>query len=413
MNKLRTLLCPLLVVLGFATQIGALDVEKAAGEPESAADTAIVLSFGYAAPTFVLARQYATSAYARNMTAADLNGDGNLDLVAGQAYNRMAILVGRGDGAFDEPRDIPVGAEPRHDDPYIMPVVADFDLDGDKDIAAVTGFKSRVVVFSNDGSAVFSDSAAYGIGSRLSGAAAGDVDGDGREDILLADGAKGGHRFWLMIGKGDGSFQEPVKYATGGSPSWIVAEDFNNDSLVDVVTVNMKPRTIALMENDGHGGFQSASEYPYTGVTGTDDRAACVGGDLNSDGYTDVAVVNFYTDTLFVFVNDGGGGFLPVSRYPGVFGALDMCTGDLDGDGDLDLLVTANDMGKRVGTVAIYQNDGSGHFDVVLASPSLDGVATSVIAADFDNDLDLDIAVSYLRSRGQSAISVFLNQGVE
>jgi fibronectin type 3 domain-containing protein len=148
--------------------------------------------------------------------------------------------------------------------------------------------------------------------------------------------------------------------------------------------------------NDGSGTFTQNS----TPAVGT--HAYCIiSGDLDGDGDIDLVTVNQGDNTVSILLNDGSGTFTQ-SSTPGVGSYPESATiGDLDGDGDLDLAV-ANEGSNAV---SILMNNGNGTF-IQSSMPSVGNQPYSVTGGDFDRDGDLDLAAANL---GSNNISVLKN----
>jgi FG-GAP-like repeat len=283
--------------------------------------------------------------------------------------------------------------------------LVDIDADGDLDLFIAEGTDSAEPrpnrLFLNDGTGVFSDVSATHLPAAVANSTKadfGDVDGDGDLDAIVANLG----REQLLINVGgrfiDGSSQLPP------SPPFlqdITADarfaDLDGDDDLDILLSNENPFNPSptgggqnrLLINDGTGVFsdQTAARLPVA----NDQTGAMLPGDIDGDGDLDVLVLNRGQDV--VLINDGSGVYtnetaerFPVTTDTSRNGGL----ADLDGDGDLDLVV-AN---SRNEPVALYLND-RGVFapEDFGAVPGLDETNTGLELVDLDQDGDLDVYV--------------------
>ncbi|HKK93203.1 MAG TPA: VCBS repeat-containing protein [Longimicrobiales bacterium] len=222
----------------------------------------------------------------------------------------------------------------------------------------------------------------------------GDVDGDGHEDIVLVKG-----RHWPLVdlvlrGLGDGTFE--AAYAVGASPDRSYSGelvDLDRDGDLDLVVSNDAPDPKLVHLNDGSGRFTVASTF---GDPEWPTRHLAVA-DLNGDSLPDVVLANRYGP-------DGGPGRICFGVGEGRFApecdalpdgsATTIRPADLDGDGDLDLVVPHRDGGQSF----IHLNDGNGEFDERVPFGAGDDVIRSVRTADINVDGVLDLVVIDERS---------------
>lgn len=223
------------------------------------------------------------------LAAADFNADGNLDL-AMVNFNTSFVELGYGKGAFN------VGATLNAPEGAFMSgaAVGDFNGDGNLDVAVADGGSTTypysgmdLSLGNGDGTFLQTDGAPVFFGQDVSGIVAGDFNGDGKLDLAMPDYA--GNTVFLLLGNGDGTFQQPVTFPVGEGPEAIVAGDFNNDGKLDLVTMNDGDETLTLLLGNGDGTFTQASGSPYTvGAT----PLAIAAADFNGDGKLDLAVSN-------------------------------------------------------------------------------------------------------------------------
>jgi hypothetical protein len=243
---------------------------------------------------------------------------------------------------------------------------------------------------------VFANQAIYATGSSPSSVAVGDFNGDGKQDIAIAN--SGSNTVSVFLGNGDGTFQTQASYAVGGGPSSVVVGDFNGDGKVDLAVVNTAGNTISILLGNGDGTFQPLL---ITSLSGTSPLAAAFG-DFNGDGKLDMVELNS-SYTMCIFIGNGNGTFQSPNCVANVAGTS-IVAGDFNGDGKLDIAVTSSIFGN----LAVFLGNGDGTF----SSPvhySLGGWAPASIAVgDFNGDGKLDLAVV---NNDTNSVSILLGNG--
>ena len=325
----------------------------------------------------------------------DVDGDGDLDLVCGNtswlaAQNRL--YLNDGSGRF---RDVTANQLPVHADPTQAVVLADFDGDGDLDI--VFGNRSSDRLLRNDGRGTFTEAPRgylpIGVSSSL---AAADVDGDGDIDLICT----GAPQTWAAGGTrqlhNDGAGRFAVVSAnllppSLAAPSALALVDIDGDGDVDLV-VGRKDGANSLYHNLGGGVFVEAVAAFGRGGPSRTLAVAC--GDVDGNGAQDVVFGRADRDELWL--GDGTGTLLDASRSgPRTRGELTnaLALADIDGDGDLDLFCGNGTFIQHQN--ALFRNDGSGGFTDVTSNQMAGGWLSATCAAfgDVDGDGDLDLVV--------------------
>jgi hypothetical protein len=274
---------------------------------------------------------------------------------------------------------------------------------------------NTVTVYANtNGTGVFSQGVYSQGGIDTTAVAIGDINGDGKNDIVSSN--QQGADITVLLGKGDGTvLPASVGYAIGGTmlttagvvlPPALVA-DFNKDGHNDVIVPD-GVNNFVYLQGFGDGSFRSAVNY-YSGATGAGNgyqtSVGIASGDFNGDGHTDFVVGNFPVfgqteGNITVFLSDGKGGLSSGVNYGSSLTSFQyqfVAVGDFNGDGNLDIAATdaAN------GGVQIFLGDGKGTFTVGSAYPTDTGTYTTlgIIAGDFNGDGKTDLAVVNNRKR--------------
>ncbi len=348
--------------------------------------------------------------FAAALVAADLNGDGRVDLVAGNMMSGdVSLLLSDGSGGYAEPVSLPLLDQPAGD---IAVALGDMNGDGRMDLAVAGYDPSEIRVYPGDGAGGFGDPMFFdaGSGSQPTAIALADITGDGHLDIVTANGQSGSVA--VLVGDGAGSFAAAVHSAAGAWPSRLVVADFNADGHLDVATTNIDSRDVSVLIGDGSGHFA----VPQAISVGAESRPfALAAGDINGDGHPDLVVANAATGgqdfpppdlpgTVAVLINNGSGAFAPAQLLPAGPGkgrAHGVALADVTGDGNIDIVVTR----PNANAVSVLAGDGSGAFAAAVNRPVAVGPGPVVIA-DVTGDGIGDIVVGNAVSPSISVLPV-------
>jgi hypothetical protein len=228
--------------------------------------------------TFETKVDYGTGDFPGVVALADVNADGNLDLVVTNAgSNTVSVLLGKGDGAFGPKADYPTGNGPD------WVAVGDFNGDGKLDLAVANYYDATVSVLLGNGDGTFQSRQDYATGRGAGGGTVGDFNGDGKLDLAVPNFDD--NTVSVLLGNGDGTFGAKADYVTGSAPVSVSAADLNGDDKPDLVVANNGSDTVSVLFGNGDGTFQTHSDYA-TGHLPTDVAV----GDFNRDGRLDLAV---------------------------------------------------------------------------------------------------------------------------
>jgi hypothetical protein len=360
---------------------------------------------------FIAAPAYDAGNVAYSVAVGDFNGDGLPDLaVVGRDDNNptgtVSILLGNGDGTFQAPRVYPAGTG------YTTWSVAvgDFNRDGHLDLAVANGGGGEgidpcyVSVLLGNGDGTFQVAQNYATGSGSFAVAVGDFNEDGSLDLAVANNIDG--TVSLLLGHGDGTFQAARNYAVGSGPLSIAVGDFNGDGHLDLAVAGGQvyygddKGSVSVLLGHGDGTFQDA----HIDAISTGLRSVAVG-DFNGDGTPDLAIASG-DGTVSILLGKGDGTFQTTQTF-NVASAAFLAVGDFDGDGRPDLAVAGSVLtillGNGDGTFHSEQSYGGAYF-ALFGGPAL-------VAADFNGDGHLDLALANPGFGGNGTVSILLANG--
>jgi hypothetical protein len=399
---------------------------------------------------FARAVSYSTGGYyASSVTTADLDGNGDPDLVIANtcesnstgancaAGGEIGVLLGNGDGTFQSAVTYPSGGSAA-----LWVAVADVNGDGVPDlIVANECISSTDCTFGNvgillgNGDGTFGSAINYAAGYGSYSVAVADLNGDGHPDLAIANQCVSATScsngaVTILLNNGNGTFQPGTTYASGGQGSVSVAiKDLNGDGFPDIILANQcfsrsncNLGGISILFGNGNGTLRTAVSYNSGGYSALSVAAA----DVNSDGVPDIIVTSLCSSStncvdgvVAVLLNTGTGSFRQPATYDSEgYGASSVAIGDMNGDGIPDLVVDnicKTSTNCTFGGVILLIGTGEGTFQAPLIYSSNGNHATSVAIGDLNGDGKPDIVTANdctTKSNCSGLVSVLLNSSV-
>jgi hypothetical protein len=221
-----------------------------------------------------------------DLSVRDLNGDGKKDLAIMTTNNTLSVLLGNGDGTFK-----PVISKSVQAAAYS---VSTGDLNGDnKPDVVLAGYADRVLVMLGNGDGTFADAVSYVAGTDdIHDLTVADLNADGKLDLAVANYSS----LTILLGNGNGTFQNGITQSLPTNSSDIISGDFDGDNVLDLAIAFQGG--VAFLSGNGDGTFKPAVTYqsgPYS--------ASLVGGDFDSDGNLDLAVTIQSSSQVAILLN--------------------------------------------------------------------------------------------------------------
>jgi hypothetical protein len=341
--------------------------------------------------SFFPAVDYPVGTSPQGLAVADFNGDGQPDVaVANIGSNDVSVLLGNRDGTFQPAVKYSTGGEGSN-----HLAVGDFRGIGILDLAVTNRDSNTVSILFGNGDGTFLLAGTYQVGQGPVGIEVYDLNLDGKLDLAVAN--FGGTTVSVLLGNGDGTFQPAVSYEVGLHPREVRAGDLNGEGIPGLVTANNGSNDVSVLLGNGDGTFQTAVNY----ATGAQGCVCLKLADLNGDGNLDVAVANL-DGRVSVLFGAGDGSFGGPAVYAGpppMTNCVYATTLRMLALADLATAASSEN------SVYVLLNNGDGTFrpDAFYA---VGENPTSLIAADLNGDGFADVVAS---NTGSNSISVLIN----
>lgn len=296
------------------------------GNNQTGAITGVGLLFGKGDGGFVGVTAFYPGS--GKLVKGDFNNDNKLDLAVyyNNSPTRLAIRLGDGLGSFGPPIDFDSALPGFVNKLY----AADLNRDGNQDIVATTQSQHLVLVYLGNGNATFGARTSYTAGDNPYTAAIADYNRDGFPDIAAVNSGTT-HTISIFFGNGNGSFSQATNIPTTVFASQIVTDDFNRDGIADLI-ISGTNSGIGILLGNGSGGFSGPTFFPI----GTSPQELAVG-DFNKDGIKDLAINT--AGKVAVLYGVGNGTFNGLATYTIGSSSFDIAVTDFNSDGYLDIAV--------------------------------------------------------------------------
>ncbi|MEW6412708.1 MAG: FG-GAP-like repeat-containing protein [Candidatus Zixiibacteriota bacterium] len=324
-----------------------------------------------------------------SVCTADFDGDGDKDLAvvhSDAAY--VSIFANAGDGTFGAASNFAISGAAK----WVR--AADLDNDGDVDLACILASGSGYVILFNAGSGTFT-SVSTTLNENLTRMALADCDNDGDRDLVTTNRVTGDAL--VLVNDGTGTFSQLVRKSLGAAPENVCVFDINNAGYLDILSANTSSDSVSMLTSSGLLTYNTAVKFLVE-----DQPVSLCSGDFNADTRADAAVVCKGAGSVRIMQNTGTSGaarFTNAGVLPVVSEPNSICSADLDADGDTD--IAASGWG-----ISVLVNAGGGVFASAIELGPTAEYMNDICAGDFDGDTDVDLAVT---NETAGAVLVIIN----
>ncbi|CAF1177907.1 unnamed protein product [Rotaria sordida] len=327
------------------------------------------------------------SSQPRSVAVGDFNNDHQIDMVvANSGTDTIGIFLSQDDGTFTNQQIYPTGF---NSNPHSL-AINHFNNDNYLDIAVANYGTNNIGIFLGNKNGTFSNQKIFSLNSsRPFFITIGDFNNDNKMDIIVAN--YGTNTIGILLGNDNGSFQDQITYSTGydSLPYALVVGDFNKDKQLDIAVANYGTDNIGIFLGYGNGSFTNQKTYTTTLNSNPSSMAI---GDLNNDNYLDIIVANSGTGNIGIFLGYEDGTF----STQNTFSISSNCrphyinVGYFDQDNQLDVVVVDSE-NDQVHILLQYDN---GTFATITTYDAISGSSPFFVAVtNHNNDNQSDIAI--------------------
>lgn len=344
------------------------------------------------------------SSHPSKVAAADLNKDGTNDLLIA-TDDGLDVLLNDGKGNFTKANGSPFPAGNQPTDIGL----ADFNNDGNPDVAIPNHERDEVTILFSDGNGIFKQAPYHSLkidfNPHAHSIATGDLNNDGNIDLVLTNFL--GSEIFVVFGDGKGNFSpDPVKFSVPHYPYRnVILNDINRDGNVDIITPANNRNSITVLTGDGKGNFSPAK---YSPVAIGNNPFFVTTADFNNDGSIDIAAGDFDTGMLTVLKGNKENDFSRAESKTFSIGQKPVCmaTGDLNNDGITDLAC----VNYNSNDISILLGDETNMLKTNILNVPVGKAPYGVAIADLNGDGKPDLTTANFESNN---ITILFNSGHE
>jgi uncharacterized protein YjdB len=340
-----------------------------------------------------------------NVVTSDIDGDGKPDLVVanspGFPFGSFSIFrntSSSGTVTFAARVDTTLGTD------GTSVATGDLDGDGKPDVVVANYGSSTISVFRNTstlGTVSFAAKVVYLTANSPRSVAIGDMDGDGKPDIVVACSGSDAVSLHRNTGSpGNVAFAPKTNFATGASPYFVAIADADGDGKPDLAVVNGISNDVSVLRNtSSFGSINFATKVDFAAG---DFPRYLAWGDADGDGKPDMAVANYYSNSVSVFRNTGSAGTVSFATKVDYATDSNSTMGDINGDGKPDMAITNSGSAN----ISVFRNTGSS--GTISFAPKVNQTTgnypVGVAIGDIDGDGKPDMSVANYLSASVSVI---------
>jgi hypothetical protein len=337
-----------------------------------------------------------------DIAIGDWNKDGKLDIVTCNAGDTVTVLLGNSRGGFTPAPGSPLGVAAH------LIAAGDVNNDRNLDLALTHHDSFGVIVLLGTGDGKFAAApgspftAHEGTKPHNHGLALNDLNSDGNLDITTSN--QDDNSVSVLLGNGRGGFTAASgsPFAVGRAPYPHAVGDVNGDGKLDIVTPNVGSNNVTVLLGDGRGGFIAAAGSPYAVAS----RPYYIAiGDVSGDAKPDLVTTHDDINQMTTLLGDGRGGFTAAPASPFDLGrrAYKLVTTDINGDARADLIIGT----EASDSVAVLLSNERGGYTPAAGSPYKAGRNPRVAIGDVNGDGKPDIITA---NNGSGDITVLLGK---